>query len=1211
MLEMNDSYTGMATQKFKTKQAEWTKLNTAYTADAIVSAPHNFIIFRDHIKEANEAILSAGIDGIEPITLGPSEVDAISMKVKNSRLGFFTEKIHGEAETYVDDPFVENMNKLFGRLSDTNRITIVYNNITTELDYKNSPTEQIREFFEGILGGYDEDSNEFTNNKTVNNYIREFDKFDTGTHQYVYENMLDHWDSLNADQKEALRHMYEYSFRQMEKYIDSNSAEAQVARAKLNRMQKHFSYIDVTYNRYRPSSCAVGLYGMMNKDSAHSYEFLEDINVFDCVSELKDENGQIINGIPTRYNIVIGYDKAGITLDFIYDCKELSSAETRVNMGYYTSQSRCLAYVYDQEHSNPSCYSHQKELGFTTKFLADLLLTAESTKDMEILDNLTKGHGQSYDQILVGNPEELTLSAAGSLVFYNRCLSIMYYKHGDEKCRQEAARMNDFLMRGEAPYSIDYSNKYNYAAIMMDTDEGVPKDIPLTQAIKEFITGSLGAFGRGVESEFIIWPVAINDLLYSINKDNVTPLSTEELKSIGPIRDTLSEAALSRMDQGHLMEYTLNQRLEYYMTVMNSKFAVDKAACAKDLRNIYYSYAEYVLDQTINLRVTDEENKMLGVLTELIKYYDSNFEIKCSLDEQNKKIQEAAQDYPVSFTVGKLGADMAIYAMFNFAAGAACAGGYEALGAGGRILAGTAADVLIKDLPRAIDTYAITGNMGYASTEFTKELVLDIGANAIGEVLPTLFKAGSTSKVVDEFNNVADKEGFLKNLSGNELEALFKEVPPENLAEFIKRYPVSSTTGILQKLDAKTAAGIMDTISSDEATALLSKMDGIKVAGIINEMDLTGVTKIVSNLEADKTIKDEMEDIYYVAKGRVWEGYLGKTYGSDVVEHVSGKELYGTQYNNSQIFSAYLDVSYPNVIAKGGSYERLDSILKKYGISEVEYLNITRTPQHLLPEAERELAYKIRMELTADVTDSTGVLLPGTRICKAITSDVYNMHWKDGDDAVIGNCIALERDMKVLADATEIVDSTGLRYDGSKFVDGDKTNVFYLVEGNLMDDQPDVVIRVSATTNAVELNDNVLNKYYSIYPGKTYKVYDEDGIKYKEYAIDDISSSNDTYLNAIWTKQSRGQADYLSDISGVSRDNIVLEEAMSYNRANNPDMGIAITLHQGKSNEFGRPEFFAGNGLVNICDGKVYRIDGKYKIVVGVIDHKGRYHFCK
>ena len=133
--------------------------------------------------------------------------------------------------------------------------------------------------------------------------------------------------------------------------------------------------------------------------------------------------------------------------------------------------------------------------------------------------------------------------------------------------------------------------------------------------------------------------------------------------------------------------------------------------------------------------------------------------------------------------------------------------------------------------------------------------------------------------------------------------------------------------------------------------------------------------------------------------------------------------------------------------------------------------------------------------------------------------------------AYLSGCIALDRDMKVLADATEIVDSTGLRFDGSTFGDGDKTNVFYLVEGNLMEGQPDVAIRVSATTNAVELNDNVLNKYYSIYPGKTYKVYDEDGIKYKEYAIDDISSSNDTYLNAIWTKQSRGQVDYLSDIS--------------------------------------------------------------------------------
>lgn len=70
-----------------------------------------------------------------------------------------------------------------------------------------------------------------------------------------------------------------------------------------------------------------------------------------------------------------------------------------------------------------------------------------------------------------------------------------------------------------------------------------------------------------------------------------------------------------------------------------------------------------------------------------------------------------------------------------------------------------------------------------------------------------------------------------------------------------------------------------------------------------------------------------------------------------------------------------VDIDGGGIVIRGESYDKLKNILSKYNLSEAEYLNISRTSQHQLPQAERELAFKIRMELTADVTNEAGVIL--------------------------------------------------------------------------------------------------------------------------------------------------------------------------------------------------------------------------------------------
>jgi len=286
-----------------------------------------------------------------------------------------------------------------------------------------------------------------------------------------------------------------------------------------------------------------------------------------------------------------------------------------------------------------------------------------------------------------------------------------------------------------------------------------------------------------------------------------------------------------------------------------------------------------------------------------------------------------------------------------------------------------------------------------------------------------------------------------------------------------------------------------------------------------------------------------------------------------------------------------------SIVIKGGTYENLDTILKKYNLSEAEYIKLSRTPQHQLNIQNRELVYKIRMELTADVTNYAGVVNPGTQISKSIDADSFKNFYKDGNRATIGGCTALKRDTDALLSDLELIDSTGLRFEGSHFINtsGDP-NVFYLVEGELMSGQPDLVVRVSATTDSVNLSDEVVNKFSNKHPDYLYN----------GYKINDVSSANNTYLNEIWTRNSEKQVSELSKLTGVSTDNIVTEEARFYNRATNPDTGTGITLNQGNSNAMGIPEFFANKGRVGIMNGRIYKIEGDKRILVAKIGRTGK-----
>ena len=139
------------------------------------------------------------------------------------------------------------------------------------------------------------------------------------------------------------------------------------------------------------------------------------------------------------------------------------------------------------------------------------------------------------------------------------------------------------------------------------------------------------------------------------------------------------------------------------------------------------------------------------------------------------------------------------------------------------------------------------------------------------------------------------------------------------------------------------------------------------------------------------------------------------------------------------------------------------------------------------------------------------------------------------------------------------------------------------------------MVRVSATIDGIEISEKVVQQFNAKYPD----------YKYNGYSIADVSSSNDTYLNEIWTRHSQSQVEELSRLTGISEENIITEQAKWYNRTTNPDTGTGITLNQGSSNEMGIPEFYANQGRVNIKNGNIYRVEGKERTLVGTINKKG------
>ena len=314
-----------------------------------------------------------------------------------------------------------------------------------------------------------------------------------------------------------------------------------------------------------------------------------------------------------------------------------------------------------------------------------------------------------------------------------------------------------------------------------------------------------------------------------------------------------------------------------------------------------------------------------------------------------------------------------------------------------------------------------------------------------------------------------------------------------------------------------------------------------------------------------------MNDMKPDERGKAWEDYFKEQYGAENVSHTDG---------------------YVNYYGK--SYDGMREICEKYGMTEYEYLQLSRTPINNIPEAQRDAVVKIRMELTSGVTDADGHLLPGTKIAKSVGGDTqFNV----GDQAQLTGCVALSDDVMACPDAESIVDATGLRYTDNPFevtpgTPSDGVKPFYVVEGEVAPtpdgSAPSARVRLSSTADYVPSADG------------------------SQTAID--------AANQKWGDNAEAGRAGLANSSGMDPKDIFVEYPPSYNRpfpgtepagynpANglNPDTGTGITLHQGSDSSFGLPEFKSGyKQSVDIVNGTIYEIIGDKKIPKFSIDGDG------
>ena len=311
-------------------------------------------------------------------------------------------------------------------------------------------------------------------------------------------------------------------------------------------------------------------------------------------------------------------------------------------------------------------------------------------------------------------------------------------------------------------------------------------------------------------------------------------------------------------------------------------------------------------------------------------------------------------------------------------------------------------------------------------------------------------------------------------------------------------------------------------------------------------------------------------------------GELFYSYGSNFVGNLGGEYFINAEKAKAVV----------RMTGEQGSFVHISELCKKAGISEEEFLRLSRIPNHELTTEEQKIVYSISTSLFSDVTTADGCLMDGTEIVKYYGSNIESQGWfADGNTARATGCIALARDAG--DSSMEVaVNQLGLDYSNNPFYKNSDPSLgledyCYRITGEARANSPmgadnSITIRVSSTT-------------------------------------DYVPSGNGTKTaNQIWTENASMRVDELSEVSGVKH--ITVENPdWGFNSPYNPDTGTGITKNRFGDDYFGSPELNGSHpDLVSDTDygvftnGKIERVysDGRVE-VVGEVDKAGKIKLYK
>lgn len=460
MFKMEADLGGYSNQNFKTESSEWSQKYYAFSAAGVSDAHIMYGNVLSCIEDANNAIASAGIEGLAQISLKNTYTQIAMVEQKRQNLEDYAHQVHLDAHNLVDAPFSEDMSKVKAGLLASNALTIIYNGKPTQIDCTNSGANSIMLWMISNTNNSLASNDLLTGDKKKDAYIIMCMTYDYKTGKYGFENELLDWNNKTKEEKILLARIYEYAVRDYENVFDESAPNTTAKKDILGRMIKNFIVVedDVASLDYSvqagklmvKSPIADEMEQLLGKDS-HGRQVLEKLTpLFLSVGFL----GQHENYY-SLYDVKVYHDGAATVYDVTFNKSGVSSSYQEyakdITIAYCTNYDRSLGYVYYQDRVNPGIYGYQEKIGFSKEKIATMITAAENHDDMKLLEGIAKCSG-NYKALFTEKPDIYSESCGAAFAVYVEDLK--------KNCSADADKIMNYMSDRQEDYSYEYYNFY-------------------------------------------------------------------------------------------------------------------------------------------------------------------------------------------------------------------------------------------------------------------------------------------------------------------------------------------------------------------------------------------------------------------------------------------------------------------------------------------------------------------------------------------------------------------------------------------------------------------------------------------------------------------------------------------------------------------------------------------------------------------------------